>query len=394
MFGELDPCPLTDPEIDTLVERMAPTDPHPSNSSIPAGFTYLGQFIDHDLTFDAASAGVINFRTPRFDLDSLYGKGPKVQPYLYERYGQRADRNLLIGSSDGVRDLPRNDQGYALIGDPRNDEHQIISQLHVEFARFHNAVVGHLGDAPLEEAQRVVRNHYRWIVVHEYIEEVTGELAPDQGLRFPDEPFMPYEFSGAAYRFGHSMVRTHYGLELPPALPETPKAFRIFPALEGFRPLTPDKVIHWARFFRFAGLTQFVQPSQRINPYVAMPLSELPDGGGVLPRRNLERGRDLRLPSGQAVARALEEDVLTPDELGLDGSLGEATPLWYYVLAEAEVRRGGMCLGPLGGRLVAEVLVGLLQADPTYDPDWVPGELGTGPDFWMSTLIEFGALGG
>ena len=218
------------------------------NRWVPAGYTYLGQFIDHDITFDPtsrlgtpiAAPKLRNFRTPRFDLDSLYGTGPVDQPYLYDWDKKLPLRGvkLLVGRSKQgsavVDDLPRNDQDRALVGDPRNDENIIISQLQLLFIHFHNNVVDHvLGrgsnlsrEDAFDEAQRLVRWHYQWIVVHDFLERIVGRRMARSVLRpgargakptvrleifkWRGEPFMPVEFSGAAYRFGHSMVRDNY----------------------------------------------------------------------------------------------------------------------------------------------------------------------------------------
>src|SRR5262249_53274304 len=129
--------------------------PDPSHPIIAAGYTYLGQFIDHDLTFDPVSSlqrendpnALVDFRTPRFDLDCVYGRGPDDQPYLYQHDGVRMPLGRpLPGNNDdpNTRDVPRNspDAGpkRALIGDPRNDENVIVSQLQGVFLRFHNRV--------------------------------------------------------------------------------------------------------------------------------------------------------------------------------------------------------------------------------------------------------------
>jgi hypothetical protein len=207
------------------------------NAAVPAGYTYLAQFVDHDITFDPTSKlqgrndpdALVNFRTPRFDLDSLYGSGPMDQPFLYDWSAQVAPGvKLLVGSSAGggavTYDLPRNEQGRALIGDARNDEHLIISQLHLLFIRFHNKVVdrvlfdkpGLRGMALFEEAQRIVRHHYQWIVMHDFLPRVVGRGAARAArarrrfYKFEGAPFIPFEFSAAAYRFGHSMVRGDY----------------------------------------------------------------------------------------------------------------------------------------------------------------------------------------
>ena len=126
------------------------------NEAIPAGYTYFGQFVDHDITFDPVSSlqrindpdALENFRTPRFDLDSVYGSGPGDEPFQYDRDSIDGVK-LLVGKGRDVNtgettsedDLPRNAQGIALIGDPRNDENIIVSQLQLAFIKLHNKFV-------------------------------------------------------------------------------------------------------------------------------------------------------------------------------------------------------------------------------------------------------------
>jgi hypothetical protein len=400
-----------------------------ANGTIPAGFTYLAQFIDHDITSDPTPIlerrvdphALVNFRTPRLDLDSLYGSGPRVHPFLYDWETEPKGARLLVGGNqkpDQARvDLPRNEQGRALIGDARNDENLIVSQLHLLFIRFHNAVVDHLCrkgipteqaavDELLERAQRTVRWHYQWIVVNEFLPLVLGEetamkvlpsaRAPRGRRRYyrPRRgPFIPVEFSGAAYRFGHSMVRKRYETAM-----ETEFGKRIFPALEGSRWLPAELEIAWPRFFKVRRQSD-VQPSQRIDTSLVEPLfKDMPDGGDPLALRNLRRGAELGLPSGQAVAERMGLAALPQEALKLDACAPRAqkvlladTPLWYYVLCEAE-SGGGNHLGPVGGRIVAEVLTGLLAADPfSYlgkQPNWTPRSLGTAGRFTMAHLVK------
>jgi hypothetical protein len=417
------------------------------NTKIPSGYTYLGQFIDHDITFDPTSViskqndpdALVDFRTPRLDLDSLYGSGPADQPYLYE-WNSPTNRGvkLIVGHNPTDTgeferdDLPRNQQGRALIGDPRNDENIIVSQLQLLFIRFHAKVVDHVrahqglaGGALLAEAQRIVRWHYQWIVVHDFLERIVGKamaesvLTPGAGggpptvhrsfFTWVNQPFMPVEFSGAAYRFGHSMVRPDYSLN------ETVQEVPIFAAadkpgpldhLGGFRRLPSFWTIDWDFFFKTG--SRAPQPSRRIDTKLSGPLFHLPQGldakRHALAQLNLRRGRALGLPSGQAIAGAMGEPLLSAAELGLDAislpAAGKAalqanTPLWYYILREAKLRGDGERLGPVGGRIVAEVLVGLLDGDsqsylsqqPTWKPHFLPAK--TAGDFTMVDLVKF-----
>lgn len=405
-----------------------------NNPAIPAGYTYLGQFIDHDLTFDPASSlerqndpdALINFRTPRFDLDNLYGRGPADDPFLYDKTSDGS--KLLIGHHDDEDDLPRNAQDTALIGDPRNDENIFVSALHLTMLKFHNKVVDLVAADPtlrrgsetvFEAAQRIVRWHYQWVVIHDFLRRVVGEETfgavldesgplPEVNRRFfrwRDTPFMPVEFAVAAYRFGHSMVRPRYRLN---TLVGSNGGLPIFPADDsvtdnplahfgGFRILPPFWTIEWARFFEVdAAGADGRQQARLIDTQLAPPLTDLPREVAVNPNslilRNLTRGARFLLPSGQDVARRVGADVLSDADLELPGA-GPA-PLWYYVLKEAGVQAQGHHLGQTGGRIVAEVFLGLLEADASSylhnQPDWKPFlPAATTGDFTMPDLIAF-----
>jgi hypothetical protein len=443
------------------------------NQGINAGYTYLGQFIDHDLTFDPASSlqklndpdALVDFRTPRFDLDNVYGRGPDDQPYLYEGDGLhfQLGRKLTGNPHDPhARDVPRHrsqDAGKdardrALIGDPRNDENVIVSQLQATMLRFHNKLMDVHKDKSFAEVQRLVRWHYQWVVLHDFLPTVVGqsmvhailphlksgktiwEDAPQlQFYRWHDEPFIPVEFSVAAYRFGHSMVRPIYRLNTklgknpPPKDDPVNGRLEIFhseddtKSLNGFRAFPDNWAIEWNLFFDMGDKLPNVgfKRLQRaykidtslVNPLKTLPLSVAPHGPRSLAERNLVRGLRMGLPSGQDVARAMGVPALGDDVL----KVGKATeadtqgnprlvdiaqfggefvgkaPLWYYVLAEAqqqfENNATHIHLGPVGGRIVAETFVGLLLGDKhsflACDPGWAPNK---DRRFKMSDLIE------
>lgn len=406
---------------DPLVGRQA------DNPAIPAAYTYFGQFVDHDITFDPVSKlqqlndpdALVDFRTPRFDLDSLYGLGPSASPFLYESVDRDdAGVKLLAGRNprtdplqDGLaldrQDLPRNEQGRALIGDPRNDENIIVGQLHLAFVKFHDRVVdlvrrerGLSGNALFEEARRIVTWHYQWVVIQDFLRRIAGDAIVDDVLRrgrrffgWEEEPFMPVEFSVAAYRFGHSMIRPFYDLnEIVVEVRLFAEEGRPFPLshLGGFRRLPELWTIKWEHFARLDRRDSVrPQPSRKINIRLAPPLFRLPMnvdlGRNPLAVLNLRRGKALQLPSGQSVAGAMGIRPLTAGELALGrlrlapehrSVLALDTPLWFYILREAAVRARGERLGPVGGRIVAEVLIGLLEADPQgflrTQPGWRP----------------------
>jgi hypothetical protein len=386
------------------------------NPRIAAGFPLFGQFIAHDITADrslllhhARLEELHNFRTPRLDLECLYGAGPTGDPHLYDL--NDLDKFLLgINDAGELNDLPRNRQGRALVGDPRNDVHLIISQLHLAFLKFHNRVVDLLreqetpaGDL-FKEARRLVRWHYQWIVAHEFLPLSIGDALMDdlhengpRYYRFDEEPFIPVEFADAAYRFGHSQVRNRYTLNGQGA------TGNVFPDCAGTCPVPHERVIDW-RYFFDVDSQHAPQASKKIDTSLAHALIHLPDSVvGVteypeqhsLAYRDLERGLALDLPSGEIIARYMGVEPLSADEVGLNrlGYEGE-TPLFYYILKEAEVRNNGQFLGDVGGRIVGEVLLGLLDGDPTSyrnaDNGWKPTlPSGHDGDFTMADLLRF-----
>ncbi|HVM02832.1 MAG TPA: heme peroxidase family protein, partial [Acidimicrobiales bacterium] len=370
---------------------------NPDNPTHTAGVTFMGQFVDHDVTFDVESAlgvptdprSTPNARTPALDLDSVYGAGPVASPQLYD-YGQRSKFHYESGGM--FEDVPRAADMAAVISDPRNDEHVILSGLHCAFMKFHNEVVevvSRPGTGDLEAfgaARRLTTWHYQWMVVNQFLPLFCGRAVVDDVVRrgrrwYTAGDFMPVEFQTAAYRFGHSMVRPSYRANMT-GQDGGPFVGLIFDAgaepsddpgdlVGGFR--APRRFVGWETFFDFGDGN--VRNNKLIDTKLSTPLFHLPlsaiatgDQPTVLPQRTLLRHVTWSMPSGQAVARAMGAPVLPAADLselsGYGLGLEASTPLWYYVLKEAELVAGGLHLGPVGGRIVAEVLIGLLQADP------------------------------
>lgn len=417
---------------DALIELGKPSgvmDPgnnaNPDNPVIPAGFTFLGQFIDHDLTFDPTSSlerqtdpeSIENFRTPAFELDSVYGSGPAASPHLYDNTPE--NRGKLLIDADFPQDVARNSLNVALLGDPRNDENLIVSQLHLAFVKFHNAVIDKLkagGTNPgqlFDEAQKLVRWHYQWMVLHEFLPLIAGQDAVDTVLqkgrkfyswRWRREPYIPVEFSVAAYRFGHSQVRGRYRINdnFSAAIFGAPGS----DDLSGGKRVTAERAIDWRHFFELdAGVTP--QLSKRIDTTLSGPLFQLPfippnmpSNPASLAQRNLLRHLTFRLPSGQAVAQRMGIKPLSAttdlaDVAQIGAGLEKRTPLWFYILREADKRADGLSLGPVGGRIVAEVFIGLLEADEqsflAQQPNWKP-TLGEGGNFGIVDLLKFAGV--
>ena len=288
--------------------------------------------------------------------------------------------------------MPRNQEGIALIGDPRNDVHLFTSQMAVAFIALHNRLVdrlredgvaeGHLFD----EAHRAATWHYQHVILREYLPGLIGaELTADllesgpRLYRVDEDPYIPLEFADAAFRYGHAQIRARY--QINAGFGPCP----LFPDLMGFGPVPPEHAIDWTRQIDVDGHPP-AQRAKRIDSRLPRPLIALPtritgSAPGTdyasLANRDLQRGEAVGLASGEAVARRLGVPALTGEEVGLaeHGWKGE-TPLWFYVLKEADVLHEGDRLGPVGGRIVGEVLVGIIDADAesfrAVAPGWMP----------------------
>jgi hypothetical protein len=402
---------------------------NPDNPTHTAGTTFVGQFIDHDVTFDTSSTlGVPtepltspNGRTPSLDLDSVYGGGPVASPALYD---PKRPGKLLIGSGGIFEDLPRMSDGTAIVGDPRNDENMMIAGLHCAFVLFHNRAVDAAhgtSEQRFAQARQLTTWHYHWMVLHEFLPLFVGQAMVDDvlanGRRFYTvglgQAFMPVEFQGACYRFGHSMVRPSYRANLKGDNGNPFFGFIFDPGqndvtpdpsdLRGIGTHAPRRFIGWQTFFDF-GDGQ-VKRNKRIDTHISTPLFTLPLGAiashdqpTVLPQRNLLRQLTWSMPAGQSIAGMMGVPALSKSDLtelkpyGFDTS----TPLWYYALKEAQVMEDGLHLGPVAGRIVAEVLIGLLQSDPNsyvvQQPGWQPTLQNPGSGFRMTDFLTYAGV--
>lgn len=419
------------------------------DSIIPSAYTYFGQFVAHDITLELQSDEITNLddsdfrpfskefvrssiknrRSPTLDLDSVYGVSSDGSPV------PRIGANLSVGSTSTSGDRPPNTNNFndlprkprskdpltdreARIGDARNDENLIIGQMHVAFLRAHNTLVNR--GMTFNEARATLVQHYQWLIIQDFLKRVAdNEIINDiltHGCRFFRPPitdlYMPLEFSAAAFRFGHSMVRGSYDYNLNFMGDNKATLLRLFDLtsfsgeLESFDTLPEKWIIEWKRFLD-AGTntarridTQLVDPLTKLQDMIGKPL---PGIEGSLAARNLLRGYLLRIPIGQKVAEVLGFPPLTPQqiiaaaanpeqaELLQTSEFSKRTPLWYYILAEAADRS---VLGPVGTTIVAEVLIGLIrwtEGSILTQPHWKP-TLGSTPGTF--TLKDFFRLAG
>jgi len=399
-----------------------------ADSIIPAGFTYFGQFVDHDVTFDVSSTlqtatdaeTLNNMRSPALDLDSVYGRGPALQPYLYffpptgpdtaikfqlgTNKSNKADGPGGPGGNAGFGgmrvqtdfDVPRihnpldpvGSSHTAIVGDPRNDENLIVSQFHHTMLKFHNKVVDVLVKAGFDgdifvEAKKKVIHHYQWAVVNDFLTRICGTVAVNNALakNVPvGSPFrMPVEFAVAAYRFGHSMIRDNYwvNFNFPNATLSQVFQFNRKPEL----PVRSSWVVDFNAFFDTGVSVPVNNKARKIDSVLASGLENIPGGSGImaiLATRNLRRGLALGLPSGQKMALSFKISPMSTAQLtqGLPageiailnsakGILLKKTPLWYYILREANVLAAGNHLGPVGAKIVADTFIRMLKRDAT-----------------------------
>jgi hypothetical protein len=459
LFPNLPPAEFDPDDLQLLADEMTPRQrrrPAPKTGlnpeedrEITAAYTYLGQFVDHDITFDPTSrlreyldreqiGKLADFRTPRFDLDSIYGRGPDDQPYLYAPDGIR----MLLGErmSGNPHDphacqVPRGPNGRALIGDPRNDENRIVSQLHAIFLRFHNQVADYLtrrdqlgAEVSFDDVREQVRWHYQWLLVTDFLPTVIEKETFRHVFGDPYNPvpgtrelrtglnLMPVEFSVAAYRFGHSMIRPEYQLNMAVERPIFSRHTGEAADLGGFRRIPSNWAIDWQFFINLGDdaapaaaaspadpIEHRPQMASKIDTSLASPLRNLPariaSDPPMLALRNLERGNTFGLPSGQKVAEALGVEPISDENLLIGRAATDAhrkpltdiarsfagkAPLWAYILSEAQVMswkkaQPGISpddipikLGPVGSRIITDVFAALLIGDRTsylYSPD-------------------------
>jgi hypothetical protein len=461
------------------------TRPVPANPPVPAGFTYLGQFVGHDLTTDNTGRALdenvkvnelLQGRSPALDLDSVYGRGPKDADdnRLYAPGGIKLKVGITAavdGAGTNINlngyDLPRTTHGStkaerqsALIANPRNDQNLILAQTHLAFLHFHNRVVDELADQGVprsllfEQAREVVVRHYQWMVRTDLLPRIVDRSIVDDvfdnGRRFfevaanGNTPTMPIEFAVAAYRFGHSMIRASYNWNrIFSGTTGTLRQMFVFSGLGGnfdpfaadlndqesglFERLPTNWAVDWRQMFDFATETGRndlaalggINLAQRIDTLLVDPLSTLPNGAfgglGNLPAiernqafRDLLRANTVELATGQDMAELFGLPALEPDEI-ITGSGGaeldrlspqertafaSRTPLWFYILREAELN-GGRLTG-VGGRLVAEVFHRAIEGSRisiARNPAWHP-TLGPDPDtFRMVDLLLFAFQG-
>jgi hypothetical protein len=442
---------MGDPGRDPNVNSNNPADPGVSN--IPAGFTYFGQFVDHDVTFDVSSTldadtdanTINNMRSPSLDLDSVYGRGPGLDPFLYAfpsspgvpstaiklQVGTNRPAGPGGPSSNGAPggmvpqtnwDVPRiPGTNTAVIGDPRNDENLIIVQFQHAMLRFHNAVVDLLVAASFAgdifaEAKRIATHHYQWAVVNDFLKRICGAAVVNAALAGVSAPVgssfrMPVEFAVAAYRFGHSMIRDNYwvNFNFPTATMAQVFQFNRNPLL----PVLSNWVVDFNAFFDTGFSVPMRNKARKIDSVLANELERLPGFTGmmaILATRNLLRGLALGLPSGQGMANSFGIPPMTAAQLtsGLPptevavlnaggGLLLNKTPLWYYVLREAAVLGGGNQLGPVGARIVAETFVRMLKRDASSYLNAAGGftpmlPSATPGDFTVADLVNFAGI--
>lgn len=395
-----------------LSMREKPMGPPPLNG-VPAGYTYFGQFIDHDLTYDPAALpedGIetkpdetVNFRRSGLNLENMYGDGPGSRDSkLYDEDNASFRLGVAYGDcASGDRpvfDVPLDEvcldpsSRRALAADPRNLENALVRQVHAMFLKLHNIAVTEVSERfsahdRFTKARQRVCHQYQWLVRHDFLSRlcnlevyrgVVKRANPlvDWGHRFS----IPVEFSQAAFRFGHSMIRSHYTLG-----GDIVSLATLFGGKDATGPLLCEHTINWTDFLfpEGAGDIGTINPeiAMRIDTSVIPELFKIPEYSlkafvqvkrttdtFALPLRTLKRGVAAQLPSGQNAQRALHARAISGNndawkDLKQCG-LAENTPLWYYILLEAEVSEGGLRLGPVGSRLIAEVIEGSLWANP------------------------------
>ncbi len=487
-FSRMGPkgIPLKPAHVESLSAAMtASAGDDSSGPAIPAGFTYLGQFIDHDLTLDRTALStignvtvedLISGRSPALDLDCVYGRGPgNAEDSRFYKDGIRLKTGKTAPSPDLTStvtpqptlpavdgyDLPRSGQGSkkserrrALIPDVRNDENLVVAQTHLAFIRFHNRVVDHISSTTpstdlFEKARETVVKHYQWMIKTDFLPRLIDPAVVsdvfENGRKFFEKdapaanmPTMPIEFSVAAYRLGHSMIRAGYNwnriFRFGGLTGATLQLLFQFSGTSGilspdgtsddresgsFEQLPSNWIVDFRRLFDFTetGRTDLNPPApeqgpnkamkidtQLVSPLITLPHGSIGNASSATPTvqlnlafRNLQRANMVELASGQQMATLMGVKPLTASQLtkGLKADLkdvGTVTPLWYYILREAELNNGR--LTGVGGRIVAETFHRAMEGsahsivrDPTFRPTALVSN--PGDRFNMTDLLLF-----
>jgi hypothetical protein len=403
-------------------ESLIPTDLQPKNPPA-AGYTYFGQFIDHDLTEDRTpmrSAGkfapseTINYRGPWLNLSGIYDRihDRGKWKYLYKSDG--VSFQLGDPTVNGEQfDVALDKNHHPLLPDRRNNENVIIRQIHAMFLKLHNLAIEEFrvdnpsyGDTELFAAARQrVCWQYQYLVREDFLKKVCCEKVFDELVNKNAPPIidwktdgfsMPVEISQAVLRFGHSMVRPKYTLSVTSGRVDLQSILCGGEA----RALREAEAIHWPTFLIKGGelamridtsisSALFELHNKDIHPFVSSPKPHPPH---PLPVRTLVRGAKSRLPTGQRIATRM--GIPTFKIPAADGpydpgaalrryDLAAETPLWYYVLLEAGIQELGACLGTLGSQLLIETV----NAALTEDPDSYLNQPGSdsGPPIWKKT---------
>ena len=389
--------------------------------TMPAGYTYLGQFIDHDIVrlqrsskparkFQINLESLKYLRSPSLDLDSLYGSEEAFGPDVPNLEGKFISNSNKFGKRSGntlISDLPRKKIDYkylAEIGDDRNDENLIIAQMHVLFMNAHNILVDHYKSKTPRatvlqsflSARKTLTVLYQAIIKNDFLDRI---LNPEVFQRIfksrtrmpfiihtsPNMvPSLPVEFIGAAFRFGHSMIRNTYKIN------NNPKTFtlrRLFELTGRGGLITPYCAhlynIDWRFFFDLKkyGANSIVSRAEPIefnfSKHLRNLINEAPNNNDLV-FRNIMRGKELGLPSGQDIVAEIRDgesrwsnfnalkDHNFREKLG--PLFGLSTPLWIYTLLESDfeytntVENSGTRLGVLGSIIVGEVFNHLFHA--------------------------------
>jgi len=398
-------------QIADLAQRML--DPNldaGDNPGITSGFTYFGQFLDHDLTLDTSASPLapvdpmtlVNARTFALDLDSVYGGGPADSPQFYDGKGRF---RLAEPNINGVLDYVRTPTGQAVINEGRNDENRIIAQIQLAMMKAHNRLID--SGLSFDDARRTLVTAYQEAVVGDFLPHILSPSVEYKSVKElnPKKNGTPIEFSVAAYRFGHSQVRRAYVIN------EQSGKVQVFsataPDLRGGSALPANRVIHWGEFFADIPLVDtdgnIINIGRRIDTLISSGLFVLPipgaeaTGSNVLAFRNMSRSVFYALPSGQSVAAELGLPVISPATLNLGPGFETGTPLWYYVLAESQQVENGTHLGPVGSTIVAAGFKAAVKNGDTMTKGRTDGTqlaLLRGPDGTMtvSDLLVFAGV--
>lgn len=379
---------LDDERIEKIAQAMSQNAKNKrgkTNKHLSSGYTYMGQFISHELVSQTTKQGGDREVTGNMDLESLYGNNrtptdAKLQTQMFDdkgRFKLRPDVRL---------DFLRKENGQALIPELRNDGNVLVGQFHLFWMKLHNWLIdnGYAGSGI--EARRLVTLTFQLVVLEDYLPHLMDKRAYELIIAKNHDVLVMsqsgndwQEIFRFVFRFGHSMVRTGYTLCRGDCSFSRFELHQLFMPTRTKREMTDEDYVDWYEFFCFHASEEEYEGAMRIDTGIAKVMTGVPFGQDIavnIAKHNIQSEINAGLPTGADIASqirmSLKHRALKNMELLENQHLKQAAfnnvditinelPIWLYTLLEAEVFHEGKKLGLMASSVVTSVIKHAIQ---------------------------------